>query len=231
MGVEPKEIELWVSYGETFVHNGFNELRRKERAEEAAKKRTIKMSPLIQALDFIDQESGELIMEALPPKLPGIYVWYHRFTPSQSSSEDLMAWIDRALRLPIARVSGNFGHFGRAVIELGASRLDSGPNSSKRRALLEFFANDTLREEFTTLLQDFDSSMVLYVGQTEDLNRRTREHLGNGGLVEKFRALDWELGELSMRFIVLPDTETALREAIERILSVLLLAPLVDRAG
>jgi len=176
------------------------------------------------------------------PALPAVYLWrrvlrYDSNEPSGFDEEE--AWIRRqaeaplatlrSLRLSTARdacstnVRSSFVLLGE--LRIGAAYLQ-GKELLPRADVDRRFVLETLEG----LVDAYGP--VLYVGESEKLQQRIRQHLrGETGLVTRLKECGLGLKDVALSYILLDGTPENCRLQIEQLLTHLVRAPLTRKAG
>lgn len=161
-----------------------------------------------------------------------VYMWLKRISPPDNAIGSATAfsdWVQKALHQVDGVVQGKIGHLGRVEFTLGRA-----PISFDKLDDIKGLANSyTGRRTLQKLFSNMDFNIALYVGETSDLPRRAREHLrGTTDFSKRVFANGFSWENLAMRFFLLPpDTTSRQRQALERVVASMLLAPATSRAG
>ncbi|MBA4021711.1 MAG: hypothetical protein C0482_05060 [Gordonia sp.] len=140
---------------------------------------------------------NEQAFESILPKNPGIYIWKLSLTPTESQQHDCIEyakWLDELCALPHGKiVDRQLSHFLR--IESIELRGRSMPQD-KINFFAAFMKNSTNRKWMTRYLADLDRHVpALYVGETESLSSRAKDHIsGHTVFSEQVKSelgLDW----------------------------------------
>lgn len=165
-------------------------------------------------------------------EISAVYVWCARISPRSSNigtEPAFLEWIQKALKRPRGRLEDQVRHLGTVSLTLGGSSLS--PN--KLDLLRDLIRTYDDRRVFKAMLSELDYSTALYVGETEDLQIRLRDHLsGRSDFAQRCKQFGYVWQDLGLRYLQLPnDVPASHRRTLERVLAVLLLAPATSRAG
>lgn len=171
---------------------------------------------------------------------PAIYMWKRHFKPSPSEMADsrtFMRWLNRVISAPVAELEGvKVSHF----LSIRGIRLSGDLTSEKVEYLHKMAAKPSGRRiisQFVSALSE--QTPALYVGETDEVSRRVREHLdgrtGFGTIINLSDTLSWddlEFHYMSLR-VTQPDSDGAkqFRTALEQIAANVTIAGLTKRAG
>ena len=178
-----------------------------------------------------ESEDADLELVALTG-VSAVYLWVKRLAPPARAVSNKMAfsqWIESALSRTDGVVHGTVGHLGHAEFTLGRRSI----SSEKLAALEEITESYDQRKIFQKLFSQLDYSIALYVGETNDLAKRVRDHLGGTtGFAKRLHDYGHTWDDVGLRFVLLPPTVTLTqRQAVERIVASMLLAPATSRSG
>jgi hypothetical protein len=191
------------------------------------------------------QHSGDALQvnDAIEvPAEPGVYFWRRvlRFDRYSVRTDDMAeAWLRKKAEAPIAllpslRIDADPGATKVGVrtnfflirdAKIGAARLEN-------REILP--AELAERQSFFGQVEDILDSYgpVLYVGSSENLQRRTREHLsGQTALADRLRECDLAFADVALSYVALEDRSEDYRLKLELVLTHLAGAPLTKKAG
>lgn len=185
----------------------------------------------IDGITLVDSfNNGEL--SGLCPAEPGIYFWLRRLSPTSqelATKERFLDWLNSALLKKQGVVNDRIKHIGRVELSIGGSELDT---KVKKDSLSQLAETRKDRLALQKLFSYFDYTMILYVGESENIQQRILQHLSNRtDFSVRLKEMDYEWEELGLIYCVLPELAMPERRALERILSILLLAPATSRAG
>jgi hypothetical protein len=150
----------------------------------------------IPASDLIDCREDGTLAEEVPP-LPGLYLWRRRYVASQADvlgPEEFVQWVIELCRQANARLpSTTISH----CVHTDGIRIGGGDiPQDKLRVLENISGQATKRRHLAKIVQELSAfTPPIYVGETNNLRRRLREHLdGSTGLysyVNNVLGLDW----------------------------------------
>lgn len=150
----------------------------------------------IPASDLIECREDGTLVEEVPP-LPGLYVWRRRYTAHQAdvfSADEFVEWIISLCRQANAKLpSTTISHCVHTDgIRIGGGELPV----DKLRVLQAVSEIPTKRRHLAKIIQELSAfTPPIYVGETNNLRRRLREHLdGSTGLysyASGVLGLDW----------------------------------------
>jgi hypothetical protein len=191
------------------------------------------------------QHSGEALQvnDAVEvPAEPGVYFWRRilRFDRYRLRDGDSVEhWIRRKAEAPLAL--------------LPSLRIDADPDATKVGVRSNFFlirearigaarleGKEILptgvaeRQAFLSQVEDLLACFgpVLYVGSSENLQRRTREHLGGQtALADRLKECDLGFGDVALSYVVLDSRSDDYRFKLEFLMTHLSGAPLTKKAG
>lgn len=171
------------------------------------------------------------------PSCSAIYAWKWHLLPdriSASSAGGILQWIDDLSRMPYGRRI----EMDTAYLHMGDIRLrPSSLSEAKRAVLSEFLARSGNREWFVRYVQALSQhAPALYVGETGDLPKRTRDHLTGesdfGSYVRSEPGLSWEALDLYYAVLNGPsDQESEVRKTLEFVSSIVAIAGFTTRPG
>jgi hypothetical protein len=176
------------------------------------------------------------------PCMPGIYIWRRvlRFDPiDHPSHESMEAWVRRQAELPIAvlpmlQIARNPDEPGTGIrpgyavmrdLRIGAARLPMEgllPTETHARVDALTFLSEMTKE----------FGPALYVGESEDLQRRVREHVsGSTGFSRRVEESGLQMSDLVLSGVTMGSSSPAKRRQLEFLLTHLVGAPLTRKAG
>lgn len=162
---------------------------------------------------------------------PAVYLWLRRLSPTGSqiaTQETFLDWINAELKRPQGVVVDNLLHMGTMTFAVGGADL----GTRKLEALSKIAETRMERQRIQTLLRAFDYTVALYVGESESLLGRMREHLsGRTDFAERMSTSGYTWESVGVKYVAVPEYTIAQRRALERSLSILMLAPATSRAG
>jgi hypothetical protein len=174
-------------------------------------------------LDFgLDQYRGK----------QAIYLWLKRISPpSQAivSTSAFADWIQASMVQVDGVAHGSIGHLGHVQFTFGRAAI----SQDKLDSLEALVGSMKTRRTIQRLFSELDFSIALYVGETADLSRRIREHVrGSTDFAKRLFSYGHTWEEVGLRFFLLPpETTSTQRQALERVIASMLLAPATSRAG
>lgn len=179
--------------------------------------------------------------------VPGVYQWRRKLGfPFEALVDQVVALehIQHLASQPLLRAGSlaleSKGVSGEVVIRQGIVRLmgemtigGGSLSEGQVRALVSQLTDRRWRESWGAFLRAAESSCPpLYVGETDNLVRRFREHRdGSTGLESRIQSMGMEIGDLFFEYCEIPNSTREDRCAIEAVLTHVLLAPLVKRPG
>lgn len=180
-------------------------------------------------------------------KKPGIYIWRKVFktdTEFLADVDSFLSWITSTANSPLASTdeliakskSGESISIRSEYARITRLVIGSGDISSKNQKIEEMAGARNDRENLYDMLLSASHKFgpVLYVGETDDLCRRVKEHLAVGsGFRKKIEDIGLSINDVAFYYMELPEFEygETERKAIESILTHALGAPLTTRAG
>lgn len=173
---------------------------------------------------------------ALLPSAPGVYAWFRNFSPpdpdlasAQAFYQYLIHEIGKPHTIPRqAQVGPNY------MISLKSRRILPIGKSSTLLTLCESLS---FRRQIHSLLgrNSLLFSQPLYIGKSDDLRRRAREHLdGRSALIERFLLAGVRIEASVLAYIVVDEATAADHSAelvLEDLLSRIFYPPLTERYG
>jgi hypothetical protein len=185
----------------------------------------------IDGLELEERLASGTLDTIIPSATAGLYVWCRRIAPrpdSLHSARTFVDWIEKACSKPVGFVAGTLRHMGSVSLTLGGGAL----GGDKQSALREWSKVRANREALRGLLLSIDYSFVVYVGETEDLLDRVVQHLTAKTHFGK-RVQDWghQWRDFGLRFAPVAGISSTERTAIERLISVVTIAPGTSRSG
>jgi len=167
---------------------------------------------------------------------PAIYLWKRNLRPEfseKNNSQKMLDWCRRLVETPVASFKpSRISHSARSLgFELVGS-LDT-----KADQMYELLKSHEGRDWVFNYLKALeDHAPALYVGQTDNLERRIKEHLrgskGFGREISDNPAWDWS--SLHLRYYLIDGPAAEIKhqlEAIEYVTQVITIAGLTTRAG
>ena len=180
--------------------------------------------------DLRDALDNDELM-GLCPELPAVYLWSRRVSPTSqdiTTQDAFMEWLATELQRTQGVVEDNVKHMGRITWHVGGASLRDG----KRQALAEAAGTRENRKKIQALLSSFDYHVTLYVGETDNLYARVKQHLtGASGFSQRLQAHGYEWEKVGLKYALVPEWTQLQRQALERSLAILTLSPTTSRAG
>ena len=162
---------------------------------------------------------------------PAVYLWLRRLSPPSraiANSDQFIDWLVNHLGRTQGVVEDQVRHLGGVQLRLGGAtaspkKLETFSTLAKTRAG---------RRALQRLLSQFDYTVALYVGETDDLLVRIAQHLaGSTEFSRRILTLGYSWEELGLKYLPLIQSTAPERRALERALAILTLAPATARAG
>jgi hypothetical protein len=195
----------------------------------------------------------EDLIEDKVPDLPGIYIWRATpFPPDTLDVDGFMDWIERLLEGPyldsgpakivspsVSRVVRD-GMITFESVQFHGGRLNLKDTETLRDLVVDRKFRMRVKKVITDLLKSHGS--VVYVGQSDKLRVRIKEHLREGSSLER-RLVALKLNirlDMSISFAALPNLVDGVSEGSERkkeitileqVVTRMLLSPLSIKAG
>jgi len=193
------------------------------------------------------QLSGDYFGGLLDKNTPGLYLWRKVLRDDDSciySPEDFVAWVSSGVGSPLFKTSrlrvesdkadgklsvrANF--LSLQQLEVGGGRLPD----EKRINLMELAACPEAASDLYSFFHSATHSFgpILYVGESDDLLSRFRQHLSEDSpLRTRLAELELDVPDTVLFYCKLPGTKKTERQLLESALTHLLVAPLTYRAG
>ena len=180
----------------------------------------VEATELLEGLD--DQRFDELV-----PATSGIYIWRKRFTattPSRSTADGCRKWVEEVATLPAGRLGRS--PLAHCVWSEGLQLGGGGLSEEKALTLDKLSEKRQMREYLIGFIESLSQfAQVLYVGRSDNLRRRTREHLTGitpfSKYVEETLGLAWSGVEFSCCALSQTDTPSADARAVQELLELL----------
>jgi hypothetical protein len=164
-------------------------------------------------------------------QIGGVYLWTRKISPpsdAMANAGSFSEWLKEMLLRRQGVVSGPLSHVGQMELQLGGAGL----TTEKWNAIEEISETYEQRKAVRSLLSEFDHKVVLYVGEAQCFETRLSSHLsGITGFSERRKLLGHQWSDLGLLLVPMPGSDKPQREALERTLAILTLAPLTSRAG
>lgn len=162
---------------------------------------------------------------------PGVYLWLRRISPTSeqiATQEAFLNWIRGELARSQGVVTDTLRHMGKMSLSVGGAHLDE----RKLKALGEVAGTRRERQHVQALLRQFDYTVSLYVGETQNVADRIRQHLaGQTDFSARLNEYGYAWGSVGLKYAVLDNWTASQRRALERSLAIFTLAPNTSRAG
>ena len=182
-------------------------------------------------------DSGQSFESALPAT-PAVYLWKLNIRASIAESAESLSmtnWLDRLCKLPLGRSHGvRVGHF----LTLGDIELrGNGLPPDKKASFQNFLTKPANRRWLLGYLDELSAHMpALYVGETERLPQRVREHVAGasvfGAQVSEDPDLSWEALDLWYAPIsACGEQAVKARRSLEYLSTIMTLAGFTRRPG
>ena len=183
-------------------------------------------------------ERNDSVSDLVPAKA-GVYIWQRSLTPPLGVMESrpaFSAWLKDLVSLPAVRVQGKqIEHFLHLRdVQVGGLAL----SVDKLDTLSRLARNEAGRLFVVRFLETLSSHLPsLYVGQSDDLQRRVMEHVsGRTGLCEKLKSVNLQIPDVVFRYFVVPEISQQeyaepIRTLLEAIATGVTIAPMVNRVG
>ncbi|MCG5534211.1 hypothetical protein LRF89_12275 [Halorhodospira sp. 9621] len=184
----------------------------------------------IEGLSLLDAlENNEL--NGVCPELPGVYLWSRRISPTSqnlATQDAFTDWLDSELSRRQGIVTDDVKHMGAITWYVGGSKL----RNEKKQALADAACTRENRKKIQGLLRSFDYHVTLYVGETDNICSRVKQHLtGASDFSARLAQYGYEWEIVGLRYALLPGWTVKQRQALERSLAILTLSPALSRAG
>jgi hypothetical protein len=190
----------------------------------------------------LEEENARSQLDVLVPREPGIYTWRRStqvLEESARSPKILAREVEKFIRMPIGRINARaLAHYiWLDGLLIGGTELPNG----RAEELGELFSDQRKRRAFLDIVSAaVEIAPPLYVGETDNLYRRTREHLtGQTQFAERLKA-EWNQGPGTLRLSFVSTAEVpaededearTFRTLSELLVSRLTLATLTSRPG
>lgn len=169
------------------------------------------------------------------PNVPGIYCWKinpYRKILLPSDYEGILEQVCHLMKLP--QFETGFTRINHSLVSRGFAHSGEPIAGDKYVKLREWLKDLENAQWMIAFLKDLNGFMPnLYVGQSEQLANRVRQHLQGrskfGQKINDSAELSWQ--DLLVCWRVIPDADSQLLEAIELVTTVVSLSGFVEKAG
>lgn len=196
----------------------------------------------VSGTDLHDAHVRQSPLSDFVPRAPAVYLWRRALRVPRAAlrgSAELCAWLDTAMRTPVAEIRDQrLSHF--AVVDQLTFR--GAGFTAKKQHDLELMTSRKRREWLAKYINEMAQfAPPLYCGETADLTQRTREHLsGETGFSQRLQLakprLSWP--DLDLAFYDLSQLQFRqetrardLRQLLELITTAFSVAGYVSRRG